>query len=157
MGFLNRQAFLLGNLVDDLFPSAKKAGAKIVISHSGDTDEFPPDSERRKHVRFPVCLAVRHGKEQPQIIQDFVLNASEGGAFIQCDAPYPPETILTLNFYVPPDERLLAKFSAEVTDISDGSEYAVGVHVKFFDYNDYDMDRFMSFLEEGQHLLDIKT
>lgn len=157
MGFLDRQGFLLGNLIRNFLPAAKEDGVKIIVSQSGDADEFFPGREKRKHVRFPVCLSVRHDQEFPLLCQDFVLNASEGGVFIQCDAPFPPETILTLHFYIPPEERLLAEFSGEVTDISNGAKYATGMFIKFFHYSDEDMKRFLSYLEENRHLLDIKA
>jgi len=157
MGLLNRLVFLLGKLIKELFPSAKEDGAKIIIGHDNGADELYPGTERRKHVRFPVSLSVLHGQELPLKYQDFVLNASEGGIFIQCDSPFPPETILVLHFYIPPDERLLAEFNGEVTEISNGSKYAVGMHVKLFPNSDEDMKRFLSYLEERRHLLDIKT
>jgi hypothetical protein len=118
MGFFDRQGFLLGNLIRNFLPAAKEDGAKIIVSQSGDADEFFPGSKKRKHVRFPVCLSVRYGQEFPLLCQDFVLNASEGGVFIQCDAPFPPETILVLHFYIPPEEKLLAEFSGEVTNLN---------------------------------------
>jgi hypothetical protein len=155
MGFLDRQGFLLGNLIKRLF-SLDNTGEKTVIGHNGEADEMNSKSERRKHVRFPVSLAVQHGQEWPQLYQDFVLNASKGGVFIQCDKPFPPETILVLHFYVPPEERLLAEFNGEVVEVSSGEERPVGMHVKFFHYSDEDMNRFLAYLEERQDLLDIQ-
>jgi len=157
MGFFDRQGFLLGKLIRSFLPVARENGSKIIVSQDGDADEFYPGSERRQHVRFPVCLSLRYGQGFPLLCQDFVLNASEGGVFIQCDAPFPPETILVLHFYVPPEEKLLAEFSGEVVKISNGTKYASGMHIKFFDCSDEDMKRFLSYLEESRHLLDIKT
>ena len=157
MGFFNRQSFLLANLIRSCLPAARREGAKIIVGQNGDAGEFYPGKEKRIHVRFPVCLSIRYGQEPPLLCQDFVLNASEGGVFIQCDTPFPPETILTLHFYVPPEERLLAEFSGEVAEISDGSTYAAGMHIKLFDCSVEDMERFLSYLEESRHLLDIKS
>ena len=157
MGFLDRQGFLLGNLIKRVLSGDKDNGGIILVGHGGGLDEINSGTERRKHVRFPVSLAVRHGQEWPQLHQDFVLNASEGGVFIQCDAPFPPETILILHFYVPPEERLLAEFSGEVTEISTGGERPIGMHVKFFHYSDEDMSRFLAYLEESRNLLDIQV
>jgi len=156
MGFLDRQGFLLGNLIKRLF-SQDNAGEKTVIGHDGETDEINSKNERRKHIRFPVSLAVRHGQEWPQLCQDFVLNASQGGVFIQCDTPFPLETILVLHFYVPPEERLLAEFNGEVVEVSNGEQRPKGMHVKFFHYSDEDMNRFLAYLEERRDLLDIEA
>ncbi|ATX82369.1 PilZ domain-containing protein [Mariprofundus ferrinatatus] len=155
MGFLNRQVFLLGNLVERLWPFNREAGTKMLLSHGGDTDEFYSGSEKRRHVRFPVSLSVRHNLELPLLCKDYVLNASKGGVFIQCEDPFPVDTILILHFYIPPEEKLLAEFSGEVTEISDGSKYAAGMHIKFFHYSDEDMKRFLSYLEESKKLLDV--
>lgn len=156
MGFIDRQGFLLAKLIKSFLPAARENGATIIVSKSGNTEEFCAGNERRKHMRFPVALSVRHGQELPLPCQDFVLNASEGGVFIQCDAPLPPETILELHFYLPPEEKLLAEFSGEVIETSSGTKYASGMHIKFFDYNAADMERFLAYLEENRHLLDIK-
>ncbi len=157
MGFLDRQGFLLGNLIKRVLSGDKDNGGIILVGHGGGLDEVYSGTERRKHVRFPVSLAVQHGQEWPQLHQDFVLNASQGGVFIQCDTPFPPETILVLHFYVPPEERLLAEFSGEVTEISNGGDYPSGMHVKFFHYSDEDMNRFLAYLEESRDLLDIEA
>jgi len=157
MGFFDRQGFLLTKLMKSFLPAARENGATIIVSKNGNTEEFYAGNERRKHVRFPVSLSVQHGQELPLPCQDFVLNASEGGVFIQSDAPFPPETILELHFYVPPEEKLLAEFSGEVVRTSSGTKYASGMHIKFFDYSAEDMKRFLAYLEENRHLLDIKT
>ena len=157
MGFLARQEFLLGKLIDRLWPATKEDGAKIIVSQGGTTDELYSGSERRRHVRFPTNLAVRYGHEAPLMYRNFMLNASEGGVFIQCDSPFPPETILDLHFFIPLEEKLLAEFSGEVTYTSSHAKYGAGMHVKFFHYSEEDMQRFMSYLEESQHLLDINA
>jgi hypothetical protein len=157
MGLLDRQGFLLGNLIKRVLFRGKGDGEKILVGHAGELDEFNSGMERRKHVRFPVSLAVRHGQECPLLHQDFVLNASEGGVFVQCDTPFPPGTILVLHFYVPPEERLLAEFSGEVTDISTAGGHPSGMHIKFFHYSDEHMERFMAYLEESRSLLDIQA
>lgn len=157
MGFLDKLKPLLAGLINCFLPNIKKGEEKIVVSHGGDTDELYSGSERRKHVRFPVRLAVRHGSKAPLLYQDFVLNAGEGGVFIQCDTPLQPGALLTLHFYIPPEEMLLAEFKGEVINVSRCAKYGSGMHVKFTYYHKEDMERFLFYLEERRHLLDVKA
>ncbi|WP_018293964.1 PilZ domain-containing protein [Mariprofundus ferrooxydans] len=157
MGFLDKLESLPGRLINYLLPNIRRDEEKIVISHGGDTDELYSGTDRRKHVRFPVNLAVQHGSQIPLQYQDFILNAGEGGVFIQCDTPLPTGTPLILHFYIPPEEMLLAEFKGEVINISRCAKYGNGMHVKFTHYHKEDMEHFLSYLEEKRHLLDVKA
>lgn len=127
---------------------------KLFIDRNKVVDETVSTGERRRHVRFPVQLAVRYAEEAPIIYDSFILNASKGGVFILSNDPLPRGSIINMHFFIPPDEKLLGEFHGEVINTNESSRYPHGMHVKFFGYSDADMDRFTAYMEERIPILD---
>jgi len=117
-------------------------------------DEYSSHPDRRRHVRFPVELAVRHGEDAPVAYDSFVLNTSRQGVFIITDKPYAEGAILVMHFYIPPHSKLLAELKGEVRNTNSSDRYPQGMHIEFFQYAEEDMQRLSDYLEEKKHLLD---
>lgn len=126
---------------------------KLFVDKGGEIDEFA--GKERKHVRFPVCLAVKYGEDVPEACADFILNISKGGVFIKTDRPLKNGSKITMHFYIPPEEKLLGEFEGEVVGLSPGiPPLPGGMHVKFVNCSEEDMKRLEDFLEEKKHLVD---
>lgn len=124
-------------------------GDKLFIDRGGE--------DRRRHVRFPVRLTVRCGEGAPRDYEDFILNISRGGVFIQSGRPFETGTRLVMHFYIPPEEKLLAEFRGEVVGVSPGGPgRPLGMHVRFLEVSEKDLKRLEDFLEERRHLVDRK-
>lgn len=131
---------------------------KLIVDRHGDADEIggeDGDEERRRHVRFPLCLAVKYGIDVPESCADFILNLSRGGVFIKTSSPVPRGERLTMHFYIPPHEKLLGEFTGEVVAVnSSDPAYPLGMHVKFVDCDPEEMKKLEEYLEEKRHLVD---
>lgn len=127
---------------------------KFIIDKRGEADEYM-GREKRIHVRFPVCLAVKYGEEIPDICADFILNISRGGVFICTETPLKIGSRIVMHFYIPPDKKLLVQFEGEIVAVNtDSSRYPRGIHVKFVRYSQEDLKRLEDYLEERQPLID---
>lgn len=130
---------------------------KLFVDHEGEVSEFTASDskERRKHVRFPVCLAVRYGEVLSSVCADFVLNASRGGVFIKTESLLLPGSVIQMHFYIPPEEKLLGEFTGRVVAVNlINPAYPRGMHVEFTERGTKDMDRLIEYLEEKRHLVD---
>lgn len=131
---------------------------KILVDKEGEAYEFISDKDRPKHVNFPVKLAVKHGDELPVFYSDFILNINKGEIFIKIDSPIPKGSILIMHFYIPPEEKLLGEFKGKVMDIkSNNNVYPLGMYVKFIGNFEEDTKKFVDYLEEKRHLVDIEV
>lgn len=133
---------------------------KIIVDRAGEADEYVGKKDRRRHVRYPVCLAVRFGDDahdpsQPDTCADFILNISKGGVFIMTDAPYPIGSKMALHFYIPPDEKTLAEFHGAVVGVNTANnDYPKGMFVKFTDATPESLSLLEDYLEERRSLVD---
>lgn len=126
----------------------------IVVDTGGNADEYV-GREKRRHIRFPVCLSVKYGENIPDICADFILNISKSGVFIHTDTALKVGSRIIMHFYIPPDKKLLAEFTGEVVAVNtDNSSYPAGMHVKFLTVSQEDLKRLEDFLEEKKHLID---
>lgn len=127
---------------------------KFIINTACGADKYI-GCERRKHIRFPVCLAVKYGENVPDICADFIMNISKGGLFIRTDAALKVGSRIIMHFYIPPDKKLLAEFEGEVVavNICDPSHHT-GIHVKFTGCSQEDLRRLEEYLDEKRHLID---
>ena len=130
---------------------------KIFVDKHGEAEEYSPDQERPRHIRFPVCLAVRYDGLEPQVCLDFILNISKGGAFIKTDYPFPKGSKIMIHIYIPPESKLLGVFEGEVVKINENPSYVKGMHVRIINSTSEDLERLEEYLEEKRHLLDIET
>src|SRR5512134_2217852 len=114
-------------------------------------------SEKRREVRFPVCLSVVHHGHSTEACSDFILNISKSGVFVLTKSPLPIGTALTLRFYIPPEQRALSEFEGIVAGVNvDDPRFPRGMHVKFTACGPDDLKRLEDFLDEKRHILDIE-
>lgn len=153
---ITQRFFLLWQWLKRLPRRWRRRDGRFFIDIGGSVEEVLPDRDRRRHVRFPVELAVRYGEEAPLVFDSFILDAGKGGVFIRSDHPLPVGSMIHLHFYIPPEEKLLGAFEGEVVEVNRSSRYPRGMHVKLFGSSEGDMDRFLAYLEERHQLLDVK-
>lgn len=156
MGIINRLIYRFGNW-SSTFLRPREPHEKLYIDHHGEVSGAFDGSERRAHVRFPVNLAVRYGDSIPLIYEDFVLNLSKGGVYIITDHPLPPGSIITMHFFIPPEQKLLGEFNGEVVQAKRAPGYPDGMHVAFFDLGSEELNRLEAYLEEKRPLLNINV
>lgn len=126
---------------------------KIFVDRHGEGEEY---SERRRHIRFPVYLAFTCNNEAPAFSSDFILNLSKGGLFIRTDHPFPKDSEITINIYIPPGIKLLGQFEGRVVEVNEhNTAYPKGMHIKITSGRE-DMQRLEDYLEEKRHLVDKK-
>lgn len=127
---------------------------KVFVDRGGDVEEYG-GQERRKHVRFPVCLAVKYGEDVAMTCADFILSISKGGVFIRTQRPLEKGARITMHFYIPPEEKLLGEFEGEVVGVNAGDpRYPQGMNVKFINCTEAGLKALEDFLEEKKHLVD---
>lgn len=127
---------------------------KIFVDKNGSVDEYE-GSNRRRHVRFPLSLAVKYGEEEPLLFAEFTLNISKGGVFIKTTSPLPRGAKIKMHFYIPPEEKLLGEFDGKVVAVNlDNPMYPKGMHVQFTHVSEKDLNRLEDYLEENRHLVD---
>lgn len=129
---------------------------EMIFVDKGDSiDEYTGERERRKHVRFPVRLALKYADSLPEEHSDFVLNLSEGGVFIETQQPLPPGSEVVMHFYIPPESMLLGEFSGCVkwVNTQDNSK-PFGMGIVFTHCTEEAKQRLIQYLEETAHLVD---
>ena len=128
---------------------------KIFLDKGGEVEEVEGATERRAHVRFPVCLEVKVNGRFTDECVDFILNTGRGGVFIMTERPLETGTRLQMRFYVPPEEKVLSEFEGVVAGVNrDDPKYPKGMHVKFINCSKDDLQRLEEFMEGKRHLLD---
>lgn len=131
---------------------------KFFVDKGGEVEEYSEDAERRKHVRFPVCLAVKYGDSVSEVCPDFVLNISKAGVFIKTDSPLPKGSTVVMHFYIPPEDKLLGEFKGRVVEVNQNNPaYQRGMHIKFIHYTKEEMQSLEDYLEGKKRLIDKKT
>lgn len=127
---------------------------KIFVNRHGEIEEIE-EEDMRRHIRFPVCLAVKYGEEVPYACADFTLNISKGGVFLETTNPLEKGTRVVMHFYIPPKEKLLAEITGEVVGVnSTDARYPKGMHIKFVDTAPEELAKLEDYLEERRHLVD---
>jgi len=155
VGFIHQQIYRLTELKKKMLnPPESDDDGSIFMVQKDSADEYSSHEEKRKHVRFPVELAVRYGEDAPVAYDSFVLNISQHGVFILTDKPFPEGTILVMHFFIPPESKLLAELRGEVRKINTSDAYPQGMHIEFFQYSETEIQTLNNFLEEKKHLLD---
>lgn len=165
-GFISEKIIILdSNLSHGKFYHDGGGGEKIMATYGGETDkifvdrqgeveEFSAGSEKRRHVRFPVCLAVMYNGDVPEVCLDFILNVSKGGLFIKTDFPFPKGSSVIIHIYIPPETKLLGVFEGKVVEVRDDDAYMKGMHVMIMNSTSTDMKRLEDYMEEKRHLFD---
>jgi Tfp pilus assembly protein PilZ len=131
-------------------------GDKLLLGRCCEVVEVWGGSERRKHIRFPVCLSVRYGDRVQNDGADFVLNISKGGLFIRTESLLPVGSSLNVLLYIPPHGKHLGEFKGKVIRVSEGCspDCPMGIHIEFTDCTPEAKKSLSDYLEEKHHLLD---
>ncbi len=133
---------------------------KIFVDKRGDVFKFVSEKDPPVHVRFPVKLAVRVENEVSEFFyySEFVLNISKGEVFIETDSPLSKDSVLTMHFYIPPEEKLLGEFEGKVRDTNgNNNNYPQGMFVKFTGDFKEDIIGFVDYLDEKKYLVDVEV
>ncbi len=133
---------------------------KIFVDKGGEAYEFMSDQDKPIHIRFPVKLAVKLDGKFPEFFNysDFILNLNKGEVCIKTDSPLPKGSLLIIHFYIPPEEKLLGEFKGKVVGIDRNNNiYSQAMCVKFTGNFEEDMIRFVAYIEEKKHLVDIEV
>jgi uncharacterized protein (TIGR02266 family) len=129
--------------------------AKFYIDDDQNSDQGASPREQRRHVRFPVCLAVQYGKQSPIEYNSFILNMSEGGIYIRTDEPFPVGTEISIRLSIPPQIKLLVALTGKVAWVNgEGSSLPPGMGIKFDEHNKEALGQLNAFLEEELQLID---
>jgi uncharacterized protein (TIGR02266 family) len=112
-----------------------------------------PDS--RKHLRFPVCIAVSYQHNSSEPCSDFILSISMGGLFIKTEKPFTTGSKIKMQFLIPPDGKELGEFDGKIVNVNtDNPDHPVGIFVKFLNCSKKELQRLEDYLEGKKHLLD---
>jgi Tfp pilus assembly protein PilZ len=128
---------------------------KFFLDKGGDVEEYTGDQEQRKHLRFPVCLAVNYHENPTQPCSDFILSISMGGVFIRTDRPFKTGSKIKMQFSIPPHIKELGEFDGKVVNVNtDNPNHPIGIFVKFINCSERELTRLEDYLEGRKHLLD---
>jgi uncharacterized protein (TIGR02266 family) len=128
---------------------------KYFIDSHGTMDELGEGDNHRRHVRFPVHLAVKYQDSSLNDYEDFVLNAGRGGVFIETGRPLPEGSRLTMHFYIPPQVKLLGSVQGTVVwSNTSGLKHPRGMGIRFDSGCEGEMQKLVELMEEHKHLID---
>ncbi len=127
------------------------------IDINGKIEEISLGSGKSRPVRFPVCLAVKHKENIAEVCSDFVLNPTKKKLFIKTRAPLPKGSRVLLNFYIPPESKLLGKFQGKVVETYKDESSSQSMQIEFAQSSREQMLLFQDFLNEKRHLVDLST
>ncbi len=126
---------------------------RIYVGEGGDVGEYTAP-EKRRHIRFPLCLAVKYG-DSVEVCDNFILNICKDRLLIETDLPVQKGSKVAIHLYIPPDNKLLGAFRGEVVNINrSNTAYPRGIHVKLTDNDREEMKKVDDYLEERRHLID---
>lgn len=128
---------------------------KIYVDEGGEIEEYL-GHERRRHIRFPVYLAIRYS-DDVDIFDSFVLNLSKEGVFIETGFSLPIGSKIVIHLYIPPENKLLGVLKGEVVHVNQNNHaYPRGMHIRFVDNDRGEIQRLEEYLEERIHLIDME-
>jgi len=129
---------------------------KYIIDKNGRAEERVQGIEGKTDVHFPLCLAVKYEGKVPVECNDFMLNVNQKKVFLPMNSPFPDGAKLMLHFYIPPDAKLLAELKGTVIDQRHINNLN-GSMVKISDFLNRRLRKLEQYLEEKNHLVDIKA
>jgi uncharacterized protein (TIGR02266 family) len=130
-------------------------GKFFLDKHCDVEERTVGDKDQRKHVRFPVCLAVDYCEDPTQPCSDFILSISMGGLFIRTDTPLDIGSKIKMQFSIPPHVKELGEFDGKVVNMNtDNPNHPRGIFVKFINCSKKELQRLEDYLEGKKHLLD---
>lgn len=126
---------------------------KLFVDKGGEVQEFE-GKDKRKQVRFPVCLSIKYSGKEFAACSDFILNISKAEIFILSENPLDKGAELTLVFEIP-DEKVLCRLEGEVVGVNTNDpRYPKGMQVQFVNHSAEDLKRLEDCLEGKTHLVD---
>lgn len=127
---------------------------KILVASNGHLHEYFGDLDERRHISFPVCVAVMYGDDgNPVVCPDFILDITKGELFIITDSPFPKDSNIKIHIYVPPESKLLGIFEGNVVEVTENPK---GMRINLTNANKEDIQVLEDYLEERRHLVDSK-
>ena len=112
-------------------------------------------ANKRKHLRFPVCIAVSYHQSHLEPYSDFILSISMGGLFIKTERPFKVGSKIKMQFLIPPDGKELGEFDGKIVNVNtDNPNHPEGIFVKFINCSEKELTRLEDYLEGKKHLLD---
>jgi hypothetical protein len=127
---------------------------KYFIDLDGKADWCTDPCNKKRNVRFPLCLAIKYQDEVPFLCADFLMNTSKRRVFVKTDFPLPVGSPVTLHFYIPPDKKLLGEFQGRVMKKQILNDAVKGNFIKIQDFLHLNLDKLEEYLEEKRHLVD---
>ena len=128
----------------------------IFVNSSGMVDEVWPNYSLRRHLNFPLCLAVEFNEDFPEICPDFLLSPEHGKVLVKTREPLPKGSKVRMHFYIPPDSKRLGIFEGKVVDHHQNkTTEEMAMQIKILDQSKNKMDLFKNYLEEKKQLIDI--
>jgi len=130
---------------------------KYFINKDEKTDWCTDPCDKKKHVPFPMCLALQYHDSVPFICADFLLNTAKKILFVKTETPLPVGSKVVLHFYIPPDKKLLGEFKGKVTGLHRPGSQVKGNYIKIYDLIHLKLDKLEKYLEDKRHLVDVKA
>jgi hypothetical protein len=108
-----------------------------------------------KVVPFPICLAIWHIKDVMTSCPNFIVNIEERWVYVKTDRPLPVGTSVLMHFYIPPEEKLLARIGGAVAPLDqNGKQYQEGMLIKFGLFSRGETERLADYVEGKRPLTD---
>jgi Tfp pilus assembly protein PilZ len=127
---------------------------KFLLDRDTEAEEYTGSTNRRLHIRFPICLEVKYHKDPKRPCRDFTLSIGMGGLFIKTEEPFKTGDRIKMVFCIPPRIKALGEFDGEVVDVStDNPNHPRGIFVKFIHCGKRELLKLEDLIDERVHLL----
>lgn len=125
------------------------------IAHKRELSEYRED-EKRQHIRFPVCIAVKHSGASFDFCE-YMLNISSGGVFIITDKPMPIGEHIKMQFHIP-HNKMLVELNGRVVWVNkeNNNKYPRGMGIEFVNCPEESKKMLDGYLSAQKPLLDIE-
>ncbi len=128
---------------------------KFLLDRDTEAAEYTGPANRRRHIRFPICLEVKYHKDPKRPCRDFTLSRGMGGLFIQTEEPFEAGERIKMVFCIPPPIKALGEFDGEIVNVNtDDPNHPRGIFVKFIHCGKPELLKLEDLIEERAHLLD---
>jgi len=109
--------------------------------------------EKRPDPRYLVRISIFYGLDPEELLNDYSMNISSGGVFIESNSFLPEGTVLTIKFNLP-NSAVVIYTHAKVAWVNDPdnikkSSFPPGMGLQFLTLSMEDMHTIQSFLDNG--------
>lgn len=130
---------------------------KLLVATGGHIS-LREENGLKKDVPFPLCLAIRSDEEVMATCPNFVVDVTERKVFVWTNSPLPIGTPVLMHFYIPPEEKLLARIRGAVAPLDADSRYSQsGMLVKFGLFSRRETERLESYIQGKRHLVSVRA